>query len=216
MEKSMATKTTIDPFAVNQMESPSALTTEKHRGVMVSPGRYIDLSGSPLTLEQRMRASIQRAMRQGHFKYRSVRCEDMILECILTARHYREHPHVSFNGKKLTRLTFGTRRPNNRNQEGIRFYFLGMLWYVWFMGTGQKPVVNNRHNPDLPFVQFVKTIAPWFGLGNVIKNLERFQSYRSATLANVDKAPNNTAKKATSKAANKDIVTPFKRRSQDQ
>ena len=34
----------------------------------------------------------------------------------------------------------------------------------------------------LPFVVFVKSIAPWFGLGNVIKNLERFQGFRKQAL----------------------------------
>jgi len=193
----MARKQTIDQFALNQNQALPELSSQVPSGIMVSPGRYVDLSGKPPTQEQRMRASIQRAIRQAHFKYRTARCEDMIYECILTARHYRKHPHVSFNGKKLTRLNFGTRRPNNRNQEGIRFYFLGMLWYAWFMGTGKKPVVNNRRKPDLPFVQFVKTIAPWFGLGNVIKNLERFQSYRCATFKNkVNSIVNSTVNSA--------------------
>lgn len=149
---------------------------------MVSPGRYVNLIKGPLTLEQNIRATIQPAMRKARFKYRTARCEDMILEAILTARHYRENPHYSHAGKKVTRLSFGTGRPNDRNQEGIRFYLLGMLWYAWVIGTSEKPVVNNRRNPDLPFVAFVKSIAPWFGLGNVIKNLERFQSFRRLTL----------------------------------
>ena len=79
-------------------------------------------------------------------------------------------------------MSYGTERPNDRNQEGIRFYLLGMLWYAWFIGTSEKPVTNNRKNPDSPFVTFVKSIAPWFGLGNVIKNLEGFQSFRKLTL----------------------------------
>ena len=193
----MARKQRIDPFALNQIQTQTqtvaALSTQGPSGVMVSPGRYVDLSGKPLTQEQRIRASIQRAMRQAHFKYQSAHCENLIYECIQTARHYRAHPHVSFNGKKLTRLSFGTRRPNNRNQEGIRFYFIGRLWYAWCMGTGKKPEVNNRRNPDLPFVQFVKSIGPWFGLGNVIKNLERYQSYRRATINKLTNDVKNTA-----------------------
>ena len=38
----------------------------------------------------------------------------------------------------------------------------------------------------MQFVVFVKTLAPWFGLGNVVKNLERYQSYRKATMAGGD------------------------------
>jgi hypothetical protein len=44
------------------------------------------------------------------------------------------------------------------------------------------PVVNNRRNPDTQFVTFVKSLGVWFGLGNVVKNLERYQAYRKYAL----------------------------------
>lgn len=178
----MVSKTTVSKTTAMQLQAIRHPIHVQSSGVMVSPGRYVNLAKGPVTLEQRMRASIKAAMRKGKFKYRTARCENMIVECILTARHYRDNPHFSHAGKKVTRKSFGTARPNNRNQEGIRFYFIGMLWYAWVIGTGQKPMVNNRRHPDLPFVVFVKSIAPWFGLGNVIKNLERFQGFRKQAL----------------------------------
>lgn len=192
MDRKTASKTAISKTAISNTtasnttvsQSPAAFKPvhSNSSGVMVSPGRYVNLARKPLTLEQRIRVSVKKTMRKARFKYRTARCEDMILEAILTARHYRENPHFSHAGKKVTRSTYGTERPNDRKQEGIRFYLLGMLWYAWIIGTGEKPVVNNRRNPDLPFVVFVKSIAPWFGLGNVIKNLECFQSFRKLTL----------------------------------
>ena len=192
MDRKTASKTAISKTAISNTtasnttvsQSPAAFKPvhSNSSGVMVSAGRYVNLARKPLTLEQRIRVSVKKTMRKARFKYRTARCEDMILEAILTARHYRENPHFSHAGKKVTRSTYGTERPNDRKQEGIRFYLLGMLWYAWIIGTGEKPVVNNRRNPDLPFVVFVKSIAPWFGLGNVIKNLECFQSFRKLTL----------------------------------
>jgi hypothetical protein len=178
----MASKKVHGKSKAMQIQSTLVPTATVPKGIMVSPGRYVNLAKGPATLEERMRASIKTTMRKARFQFRTARCEDMILECILTARHYREHPHFSHAGIKVTRLSFGTSRSNDRNQEGIRFYLIGMLWYAWVIGTGEKPIVNNRRNPDLPFVTFVKSIAPWFGLGNVIKNLERFQSFRKRTL----------------------------------
>jgi hypothetical protein len=160
---------------------PLRVTKLSSTGVMVSPGRMVNLSGAPLTLEQKMRKSIDQAMRAAKFTQHNLRCENLILEALMQARQYRSRPHHSYQGKKVTRLSFGTSRPNNRNQELIRIYLLGMLWYCWVLGTNKKPKVNNRHNPDTPFVVFVKTLGAWFGLGNIVKNLERYQSYRKRT-----------------------------------
>jgi hypothetical protein len=43
-------------------------------------------------------------------------------------------------------------------------------------------VTNNRRNSDSPFVIFVKTLGAWFGLGNIVKNAERYQAYRKRNL----------------------------------
>ncbi len=182
VRKTAISKTTARNTTVSQSPAAFKPIHSDSSSVMVSPGRYVNLAREPLTLEQRIRVSVQKTMRKARFKYRTARCEDMILEAILTARHYRDNPHFSHAGKKVTRSTYGTERPNDRKQEGIRFYLLGMLWYAWVIGNSEKPVINNRRNPDLPFVVFVKSIAPWFGLGNVIKNLECFQSFRKLTL----------------------------------
>ena len=150
-------------------------------GVMVSPGRYVNLSGGPFTLEQKMRASIHSAMRTAKFTQHCLHCEDLILQALSEARQYRITPHYSYRGKKVTRHSFGITRPNNRSQEPIRLYFIATLWYCWMLGTNTKTVVNNRRNPDSPFVTFVKTIGAWYGLGNVVKNLECYQAYRKRT-----------------------------------
>jgi hypothetical protein len=134
----LPTKTKITPTAI---ASPST-------GVMVSPGRYVNLGGGPRTLEQKIRASIDGAMRCATFTQNCLRCENILVEAILLARQYRLTPHYSYRGKKVTRQSFGTKRPNNRNQELIRFYLLSKLWYCYFLGTGSKPEVNNRRNPD--------------------------------------------------------------------
>ena len=169
------------------MKLPSESIEAKHiiipisNGVMVSPGRFVNLSCVSLTLEQKIRASIDVAMRHAKFTRQCLRCENLILEALMEARQYRSTPHISYRGKKVTRQSFGTTRPNNRDQKKIRLYLLGMLWYCWVLGTETKPKINNRGNPDTPFVTFVKTLSVWFGLGNVVKNLEHYQAYRKFT-----------------------------------
>ena len=155
-------------------------------GVMVAPGRYINLAPRSGSLSQKIMQNIQSAMLLARFPSISLRDQRLLLAAILRSKDYRAHPHNSYLGKKVTRQSFGTGRPNNRDQEQIRQYLLGMMWYVWAKGTGNRPIVNARGNPDTPFVIFVKTLAPWFGMGNVIKNLERYQSYRKATMAGYD------------------------------
>ena len=113
----LPTKTKITPTAI---ASPST-------GVMVSPGRYVNLGGGPRTLEQKIRASIDGAMRCATFTQNCLRCETILVEAILLARQYRLTPHCSYRGKKVTRQSFGTKRPNNRKQELIRFYLLSKL-----------------------------------------------------------------------------------------
>jgi hypothetical protein len=153
------------------------------QGVMVSPSRYVNLSGAPPTLEQRMRNDLDRAMRKAKFTHHALLCENLLVEALLNARQYRSQPHHSYHGKKVTRNSFGTLRPRDRAQELIRLYLIGIIWRVWMRGTLHKPIVNNRRDPDTPFVLFVKDVTAWYGLGNVIKNLERYQSYRRASLA---------------------------------
>ena len=157
-------------------------TKPSNRGIMVSPGRYISLSGAPPSIEQQMRLSIDGAMRAARFTQNCLRCEELLLEALKHAWHYRLNPHQSYRGKKVTRNSFGTSRSNNRNQELIRMYLLSRLWYCWMLGTGKEPVVNNRRNSDQPFVVFVKALGAWFGLGNIVKNAERYQAYRKRNL----------------------------------
>lgn len=153
-----------------------------NRGIMVSPGRYINLSSSPLSIEQKMRHSIDGAMRRAHFTQNCLLCEELLLEALRDAWHYRLVPHHSYRGKKVTRESFGTSRPKDRDQEPIRMYLLARIWYCWMLGIGIKPKVNNRRNPDTTFVIFVKTLAPWFGMGNIVKNLECYQAYRKRNI----------------------------------
>ena len=156
-------------------------------GVMVSPGRYVNLANSrALSHEQRVRLTIDRAIRKAKFKHHALRCENLIYEALQLAIDYRKNPHASYRCKKVTRTSFGTARPNTRNQEGIRMYWISALWSAWVLGTDEIPKVNNRRNPDTAFVNFVKEISSWFGLGNIVKNLERYQSYRRATLQGLD------------------------------
>jgi hypothetical protein len=158
-------------------------TAAPSQGVMVSPSRYVNLSSTPPTLEQRMRNDLDRAMRKAKFTHHTLLCENLLLEALFNARQYRSQPHHSYHGKKVTRISFGTLRPRDRDQEQIRLYLMGVIWRVWMLGTLHKPVVNNRRDADTPFVLFVKEVTAWYGLGNVIKNLERYQSYRRASLA---------------------------------
>lgn len=151
-------------------------------GVMVSPGRFVNLSGAPPSVEQMIRAGIDNAMRKARFTRHAMRCEEILVEALRDAWGYRLQPHHSYRGKKVTRLSFGGARPNDRDQEMIRMYLLARLWYCWMLGVGKKPTVNNRPNPDTPFVLFVKDVSPCFGLGNVVKNLERYQAYRKRNL----------------------------------
>jgi hypothetical protein len=153
------------------------------QGVMVSPGRYVNLSGAPPTLEQCLRQHFDRAMRVAKFTRDVLLCENLLLEATLSARQYQDHPHHSYRGKKVTRISFGTSRPKGRNQEQIRLYWMSVIWRVWMRGTRTMPVINNRKNPDTPFVIFAKTVSAWFGMGNLVKNLERYQSYRRSSLA---------------------------------
>ena len=152
-------------------------------GVMVSPGRMVNLSNTPPTLECRMRQYLDHAMRKAKFTHHVPLCENLLLEALMNARQYRAQPHHSYRGKKVTRLSFGAARPKDRDQEQIRMHLLGMIWYAWSRGTQQKPIINNRRVPDTPFVIFVKAVWLWYGFGNVIKYLERYQSYRKATFA---------------------------------
>lgn len=152
-------------------------------GVLVAPGRYVNLAyPTAMTYEQRIRKSIDLAMRGAKFTRHALRCENRIFEAIQIARDYRVNPHFSYRGTKVTRQTFGTTRPRDRNQEAIRMYVLSSLWAAWVWGKGCIPNVNNRHNPDRAFVIFAKAICLLAGIGNVVKNLERYQSYRTATM----------------------------------
>jgi len=113
-------------------------------GVMVSPGRCVNLSNAPPTLECRIRQHLDRAMRQAKFTHYASLCENVLFETLMNARQYRAQPHHSYQGKKVTRLSFGTARSNDRDQEQIRMHLLGMIWYVWSRGTRQKSSPGTR------------------------------------------------------------------------
>lgn len=172
----MATKKR--PYSITPCSSAGSSNSS---GVMVSPGRFVNLSNGPITLNQQIESQVDMAMRRHGFMQNSLLCKDLMVDAIMTAQHYRANPYHSYQGKKVTRQSFGTVRPNNRNQEGIRMYLLAALWRAWMLGTNTKPTVNNRDYADTRFVKFVTDVAASMGMGNVIKNLERYQSYRIAT-----------------------------------
>jgi hypothetical protein len=178
----------IQKSATNQVASKSSVRSlakpvVRHVGIMVGPGRYVNLANpTMLTYEQRVRGQIDRAMRAAKFTHHALRCEDRIYEAIQMARKYLVKPHHSYLGKKVTRQSFGTTRPNNRTQEAMRMLFIASLWAAWAWGKQALPKVNNRRNPDTDFVAFVKFLSPLICMGNVVKNLERYQSYRRATM----------------------------------
>lgn len=167
-------------FAAN---TGASMTATLSHGVMVAPGKYVNLANpTAMTYEQRIRKSIDLAMRGAKFTRHALRCENRIFEAIQIAKDYRVNPHFSYKGTKVTRQSFGTSRPKDRNQEAIRMYVFASLWAAWVWGKGCIPKVNNRHNPDTAFVMFAKAICLLAGMGNVVKNLERYQSYRAATM----------------------------------
>lgn len=178
----MATNNTHKPIATcaSQISSSSL-------GVMVSPGRMVNLSNTPPSLAQRIQSRIDLAMRRHGFKQNIQQCEDMIVDAIFVVRHYLAHPHHSYHGKKVTRHSFGTTRPKNRNQEGTRMYILAVLWRAWMLGTASMPKVNNRNYADTRFVKFAKEVTAIMVMGNVIKNLERYQSCRSTAFRDNEK-----------------------------
>lgn len=179
-------KMKVAPLAPHFAKLGSLISNQQQpQGIQVSPGRYVNLGSSGATPEQRIRSAIDQAMRIAKFKKQCLLCENIIYEAIENAVDYRKNPHFSYAGKKVSRQTFGTTRPNSRNQEQIRMYLLAVFWRAWQIGKDEKPKVNNRKDADTDFVCFVKQLAVHFGLGNAIKNLEGFQSYRKRCLLGV-------------------------------
>lgn len=173
----------VAPLAPHFTKPSSSISNRQTpQGIEVSPGRYVNLASNKPTHEQRIRSAIDQVMRTAKFKKHCQFCENIIYEAIENAIDYQKNPHFSYAGKKITRQTFGTTRPNNRDQEQIRMYLLAAFWRAWQIGKDEKPKVNNRKDTDTNFVHFVRQLAVHFGLGNIIKNLECFESYRKQCL----------------------------------
>jgi hypothetical protein len=152
--------------------------------IEVSRGRVVDLSGEPQSELEVMKKRVRPIIRQFKFKRAELNAELRISEAILQCKDYRAHPYHSYAGKKVTRQSFGTARPAGRkDQELLRFYLIGILWSSWCEGQGKQPQVNNKGDDALPFVRFVQQIFLLMGFGKVIDHLERYQSYRKASLA---------------------------------
>ena len=149
-----------------------------YRGIMVGPGRYVDLSPNSNSIDQEIRLIIDGAMRTAKFTQNCLRCEELLLEALRDVWHYRLTPRHHYPGQDPKSPRKNSPLLRKQKQELIRMYLIARLWYCWMLGTGTQPVVNNRHNPQKPFVMFVKTLGAWCGLGNIVKNAERYQSYR--------------------------------------
>ena len=138
------------------MKLPSESIEAKHiiipisNGVMVSPGRFVNLSCVSLTLEQKIRASIDVAMRHAKFTRQCLRCENLILEALMEARQYRSTPHISYRGKKVTRQSFGTTRTIETRKKfaSICSGCFGIVGF-WVQKPNQKLIIEATLIPHL-------------------------------------------------------------------
>jgi hypothetical protein len=90
----------MDMKLFSQSITAKHIVSPTSNGVMVSPERLVNLSSASLTFEQKIRASINVAMRHAQFTRQCLRCENLILEAFMEARQYRSTPHLSYRVKK--------------------------------------------------------------------------------------------------------------------
>jgi hypothetical protein len=154
------------------------------RPVEVSRGRYVNLSGEPPTPEELLKEKIRKIIFACKFQHHALDVELRIAEAVTNCKEYRDKPYSSYKGKKVTRQSFGTSRPEGRkDQELIRFHLISVLWASWLQGMQEDPVVNNKGNPRTPFVNFVDQVFQLIGIGKVEDHLEDYESYRQATFS---------------------------------
>ena len=153
------------------------------RGVEVSKGRYIDISGDPPTHEQALQEKIRKLLEKARFKRATLRSSIRITQAILNCEEHRAAPYNSYKGKKVTRISFGGVRKEGRNDEELlRFQFISAIWSSWNEGTEIKPTINNKGDEQTPFVQFAVPFFKLAQIGKVLTHLEDYQSYRHAIL----------------------------------
>jgi len=153
------------------------------RGVEVSKGRYIDISGDPPTHEQALQEKIRKLLEKARFKRATLRSSIRITQAILNCEEHRAAPYNSYKGKKVTRISFGGVRKEGRNDEELlRFQFISAIWSSWNEGTEIKPTINNKGDEQTPFVQFAVPFFKLAHIGKVLTHLEDYESYRQALL----------------------------------
>jgi hypothetical protein len=154
------------------------------RPIEVSRGRFVNLSGEPPSSDELLKEKIRRIISFYKFKHHALDAELRIAEAVTNCKEYRNNPYHSYHGKKVTRQSFGTSRPEGRkDQELIRFHLISVLWASWLEGMQEDPVVNNKDDHRTPFVNFVERVFQLMGMGKVEDHLEEYQSYRQATFA---------------------------------
>lgn len=152
--------------------------------IEVSRGRYVNLSGEPLSPEELLKEKIRNIIFSSKFTHHALDAELRIARAITDCIDYRDNPYHSYQGKKVTRQSFGTSRPKGRkDQELLRFHLISVLWASWLEGAQKNPVVNNKGDPRTPFVEYVQQIFGLIEMGKVEQHLEEYQSYRQATFA---------------------------------
>ena len=129
------------------------------------------------------RLAVRNAIAGAKFAQNSQIAEDLLVRVIEEARDYRKTPHVSYDGKKLTRQSFGTARPKGRKDETlIRALVIAALFRAWLLGTGKSPRINNKGYRATAFVVFAEPIMVMAGIGKVEEHLEQYRSFRKKAL----------------------------------
>lgn len=96
------------------------------------------------------------------------------------ARHY-----YGQRGRIITRPTSAhiTRRGRHDITEPANI-FMSALCRAWMIGTGKKPTLNNKKNPDSAFFKFAKYIVEKEGIGHSHQRFEGYWSFRKKTWEN--------------------------------
>ena len=151
------------------------------RAIQVSKGRFVNLSGDPPTPQEILQNDVRVVIVKARLKYAALNIEIGITQSLISCQEFRDSPYHSYRGKKVTRISFGTTRPQGRvDEELMRLYLMGTIWAAWFKGTHNTPIVNNKGNLRTPFVDFAAAVMGLIGIGKVEEYLEQYQSYRQA------------------------------------
>lgn len=153
------------------------------RPIEVSKGRFVNLSGEPPAPQEILQNDVRALIVKVKLKYAALDIEIGLTQSLISCQEFREQPYHSYKGKKVTRISFGTNRPQGRvDEELMRFHLIGTIWASWFKGMRKQPVVNNKGDKRTPFVDFAAAIMDLIGIGKAEDYLEQYQSYRQATL----------------------------------